>query len=471
MIIYSLNMSECRVTLMKIPQTPPNIESYLAQLDSREAMSKVGKIFSASLGPYDSKGRYLHWDKLRHLTPPEGYDPELFWLAIRQSRTQLSKALPFRDKAGKPFSFCMPDGVVRDLLWIEKNSTGAIVVDEQITDEKTKRTYLIGSLIEEAISSSQLEGASTTRRQAKEMLRTGREPQDHSEKMIRNNHRAMLFIRDYKEEKLTPSLIFELHRILTEDTLGPEDTDKAGTFREAADDICVFSEDDVLLHIPPKASELPQRLQALCDFANHSDGMDSPNYIPTVIRAIVVHFMIGYDHPFVDGNGRTARALFYWMMAKDHYWLMEYISISRVIKKAPRRYMQAYLNTETDANDVTYFVIHQLEVIREAIRDLHEYLKRRSQRLQEASSLLENSHLQQVLNHRQLALLQHALRHPGMEYTIKSHQGSHGTSYQTSRSDLLKLSDELHLLRKVNVGKKDLFIAPSDLAEKVKTGR
>jgi len=93
-------------------------------------MSKVGKIFSANLGPYDSKGRYLHWDKLRHLTPPEGYDPELFWLAVRQSRTQLSKALPFHDKAGKPFSFCMPDGVVRDLLWIEKNSTGAIVVDE-----------------------------------------------------------------------------------------------------------------------------------------------------------------------------------------------------------------------------------------------------------------------------------------------------------------------------------------------------
>src|SRR5690606_41713424 len=68
--------SACRVTLMKIPQTPPNIESYLAHLDSREAMSKVGKLFSASLGPYDSKGRYLPWDKLRHLTPPEGYDPE-----------------------------------------------------------------------------------------------------------------------------------------------------------------------------------------------------------------------------------------------------------------------------------------------------------------------------------------------------------------------------------------------------------
>lgn len=454
---------------MKLPQTPPKLESYLARLDSEEALDKLGKIFSAHLGPYDYKGRYLHWDKLRHLDPPEGYDPELFWLAMRQSRTQLQKLLPCRDKEGGHFSFGMPDGVVRDLLWIEKNSTGSIVVDEQITDDRTKQTYLIGSLIEEAISSSQLEGASTTRRQAKEMLRTGREPQDHSEKMIRNNHRAMNFIREYKDEKLTPSLIFDLHRILTEGTLDPEDAYKAGKFRSAEDDICVFSKDDVLLHVPPKSSELKSRLQQLCDFANQSHDLDSPDYIPTAIRAIVVHFMIGYDHPFVDGNGRTARALFYWMMAKDNYWLMEYISISRVIKKAPAQYMQAYLHTETDANDVTYFVIHQLGVIREAIRDLHEYLKTKAQRLKEASSLIDQSHLQKVLNHRQLALLQHALRRPGAEYTVKSHQGSHGITYQTSRTDLLRLSDELHLLRKVKVGKKDIFIAPSDLDEKVRS--
>lgn len=451
---------------MKLPQTPPSLESYLARLDSQQALDKLSKIFEASLGPYDNKGRYLHWDKLRHLTPPTGYDSELFWLALRQSRTQLQKQLPFSDKTGKHFSFGMPDGVVRDLLWIEKNSTGSIAVDEQITDEKTKQTYLIGSLIEEAISSSQLEGASTTRRQAKEMLKTGREPQDHSEKMIRNNHSAMNFIREYKDEKLTPSLIFDLHRILTEGTL--ESEEEAGKFRTAEDDICVFS-NDVILHVPPASRELEARLQLLCDFANQSHGLDSPDYIPTAIRAIVVHFMIGYDHPFVDGNGRTARALFYWMMAKDNYWMMEYISISRVIKKAPAKYMQAYLHTETDANDVTYFVIHQLGVIREAIKDLHEYLKLKAQKLKEASSLVDQSHLQKALNHRQLALLQHALRRPGAEYTIKSHQGSHGVTYQTARTDLLKLSDEWRLLLKVKVGKKDIFIAPSDLEKRVTT--
>lgn len=455
---------------MKIPQSPPSIDQYISGLNSKEMMEAVPKIFGAVFGPSDSKGRYLHWDKLRHLSPPSGYTPEEYWLAISNSRKAIGKKLPFNNKTKQPFNFCMPDGIVRDLLWIEKNSTGSIATDGKITDEKTKQTYLISSLVEEAITSSQLEGASTSRRQAKELLKTGRAPKDHSEKMILNNHRAMQFIRDNKDENLTPSMVFELHRILTEGTLEPEDADKAGALRSPNDDICVFANDQSAepLHIPPKANELEQRLTLLCDFANRQYTEDDNDYIPAVIRAIIIHFMIGYDHPFIDGNGRTARALFYWMMAKEKYWLMEYISISRVIKKAPSKYMQAYLHSETDNNDVTYFLVHQLSVIKEAIADLHTYLTFKAQKLREASELLQLSPMKRELNHRQLSLLQHALRNPGMEYTIKSHQGSHGTTYQTARTDLLALSDGFKLLRKIKVGRTDVFIAPADLEHKIR---
>ncbi len=51
-------------------------------------------------------------------------------------------------------------------------------------------------------------------------------------------------------------------------------------------------------------------------------------FIHPVIRAILLHFMLAYDHPFVDGTGRTARALFYWSMAHQGYWLMDFISIT-----------------------------------------------------------------------------------------------------------------------------------------------
>lgn len=449
---------------MKIPMSPPVMHESMRSWGKKNIHDKLMLIIQSHLGPYDPKGRYLHWDKLRHLTPPKGYDSELFWLAIKQTREKISKQLSFLDKDSKPFQFCIPDGVMRDILWISENATGAIEADAKITDHKTKQTYLINSLIEEAISSSQLEGAATTRRVAKDMLRTGREPEDHSEKMILNNYKAMMFIREYREEDLTPSIVFELHKILTEGTLDEEDVDKAGAFRDHEDDICVYSKDDILLHVPPESSELELRLQAICDFANKTDE-EEVSYIPPIIRGIIIHFMIGYDHPFVDGNGRTARALFYWMMAKEGYWLMEYISISRVIKKSLTKYMYAYLHTETDDNDVTYFIIHQLEVIKQAIEGLHSYLAEKTRQLREAEAILENSPLQGELNYRQLSILKNAMKNPGAEYTINSHKTSHGVTYQTARTDLLKLSDHFNVLKKYKVGKKDVFVSPANLRE------
>jgi Fic family protein len=284
--------------------------------------------------------------------------------------------------------------------------------------------------------------------------------------MIVNNYRAMRFIREYREDPLTPSLVFELHRILTEGTLEVDDQDKAGHFRSSMDDICVFSRDDQLLHVPPVAAELEARLKALCAFAN-AEGEAEGEYIPPVVRAIIVHFMIGYDHPFVDGNGRTARALFYWVMARNNYWLMEYVSISRVIKQAPSQYMKAYLYTETDDMDLTYFLDHQLNVIQQAVTDLHAWLAEKVQALRESEEVLIGSSLQGRLNPRQLALLEHALKNPGHEYAIKEHQQAHGVVYQTARTDLMTLVEPYGLLRKVRLGKKDVFIAPAELKEKI----
>ena len=450
---------------MKIPVIPPILPD-ITQFDwnDPDTPHKVSLIFDSSIGPTDKKGRYLHWDKLRHLNPPQGYTPELYWHAIHQARTRISKPLPFKDKHGNPFTFCLPDSVIKDMLWISENATGAIKADGKVDDNNTRQTYLINTLIEEAISSSQLEGASTTRRVAKEMIRSGRAPKSHSEKMIYNNYHAMTFIREMKHEDLTPSMVFELHRILTYDTLEERDKNKAGTFRDKSDDICVFSLEDELLHIPPNAKELPKRLQLLCDFVNSRDTeKDYGVYIPAILKAIIVHFMLGYDHPFVDGNGRTARALFYWIMSREKFWLMEYLSISRIIKKAPAQYMQAFLYTETDDNDMTYFITHQMDVIRKAINDLHQYLDEKVRQQRETEHILEKSRLKGLLNHRQTSLLYHALKNPGTEYTIKGHKNSHGVVYQTARNDLLDLSEQYGLLRKFKSKKTDVFIAPAEL--------
>jgi len=303
------------------------------------------------------------------------------------------------------------------------------------------------------------------------MLRTARAPKDISEQMIFNNYKAMLFIREHLEEDLTPSLIFELHKILTEKTFPHGEEHRAGRFRDAKDDIAVC--DDVtgdVLHYPPSVASLKGRLKAVCDFAN-VDTDETSEFVPPVIKAIVVHFMIGYDHPFYDGNGRTARALFYWMMARSGFWLMEFVSISGEIKKAQPSYIKAYLDTETDGSDLTYFIIHQLNVITKAIEALHKQLAAKTRALRETENRLKGSELAGKLNHRQLALLRHALENPGAEYTVKSHRTSHGVVTQTARTDLLELSQKYELLQVVKEKRTDVFVAPANLVERIKRHR
>lgn len=443
---------------MKIPVTPPDF----IKIVSGKHDLFIGA-FNASIT--DEKGRYLHWDKLRHLTPPKDFTSEEWWAIIRFKRQNLFTALPLFDKTGEPFKFCTPDAVNRDLHWLDMNAAGTISANQPVTNQGMKNTYLIKSIVEEAINSSQLEGASTTRQVAKEMIRQGRDPKNKSEQMILNNYHAMQFIRDFKEDELTPSFLFELHRILTDKTL--DDPEKAGVFRSENDKVYVTDRTSSnVLHSPPQASELSKRIESLCSFANDTSNS---TFIHPVIRAIILHFMLAFDHPFIDGNGRTARALFYWSMISQGYWLAEFISISRIIKLAPVQYGRAFLYTETDDNDVTYFIIHQLEVITKAIQDLHAYLEKKTKGIEEAQETLQNAkHLGGKLNFRQLAILRHALKHPRFIYNINEHRNSHGISYETARKDLLYMSDKLNLLSKLKQGRTFIFISPSDLEERIK---
>ena len=444
---------------MQIPLTPPDYRDFIKQGDPKRLM----EIFGVARSPVVS-GRYLHWDELRHRKPPPELTVEEWWFALRVARNSLYRTLPLlADKAGKPFVFGMPEPVLLELHHIDRDAAGEIASNADVATPEQRDRHIWRSLVEEAITSSQLEGASTTRHAAKSMLQEGRKPRDRSEQMIFNNYRAMETIRQFRADPITPERVLELHRILTEDTL--DDPADAGRLRRSDDVRIEDHRDGSLIHQPPLAAELSKRLEKVCLFAN--DHERSEPFVHPVIRAMLVHFMIGYDHPFVDGNGRTARALFYWAMARQGYWLMEFLSISHVLRKAPSQYVRAYLHTETDGNDTTYFIIHQLEVIRSAIAALHEYLDRNAKEQRATEKLLAASpKLRDKLNHRQIALLTHALGHPGYRYRIEGHQRTHAVVYETARSDLLALT-ELELLSQSKSGKAYVFSAPQDLRKRI----
>jgi Fic family protein len=369
---------------MKLPLSPPPLEKLIATL-SPEALAAV----LAQPQPGLPEGRYLHWDELRQRTPPAGVNHEQWWWGIRMARLAQSQLLPLEDKAGEPFLYAMPAPLVRALHSIDRDAfgqmrAGQILMDSPVATPEDRDRYLVSSLIEESITSSQLEGASTTRRVAEDMLRAGRRPRTLSERMIFNNYQAMRHIRAIRDESLTPPLILELHRMLAADTL--DDPRDAGRLRRSDDIHVVDPRECHLLHVPPAASSLPERLQALCDFANA--GEEDVPYVHPVLRAILLHFMLGYDHPFVGGNGRTARALFYWAMARQGYWLVEYLSISNILRHAPGQYARAYLHTESDGADTTYFLLHQLDVIHQALDALKAYLAEKSRQSRATERLL-----------------------------------------------------------------------------------
>ena len=352
----------------------------------------------------------------------------------------------------------MPDPALEMLHNIDQGASGQINVPDTIINPQSRNRYLQSSLIEEAITSSQLEGAATTRKVAKEMLRSGRRPTDHAERMILNNYHAMQLISKHKQRKMTPALIKEIHRIIGKDTLP---ADSSSSWLRTDDKTAVYEDrDGTLLHQPPKAREIPGRMEKLCQFAN---GGARHEFVHPVVRAILLHFWLAYDHPFIDGNGRTARALFYWAMLKQGYWLAEFLSISSILRKAPAAYVRSFLYTETDENDLTYFILAQLRVINKAIKQLHNYIGRKSRQVRAIEQTLRNA---AELNHRQIALLGHAMRNPGFRYSIRSHLHSHGITYATARNDLLTL-EQRNLLRRSRAGRMFLFVASPDLEERL----
>ena len=439
---------------MRVPEPPPVLSEVLGELTDPERLL----VFGPQVGKLGRDERYLHWDDLRRHPAPEGVTHRAWWLAIKLARLPALRPIGLKDKVGQPFKFAVPGSTIEGLHQIDTGAGGLVSVAAPITNPQTRDQYIVSSLMEEAITSSQLEGAVTTREVAKEMIRTGRKPRDTSEQMILNNYATMQRIRELRSAPLTPELVFQIHAMVTKETL--EDPKAAGCFRDPSLGLAVMDNEGQVFHEPPAAAELPERMKAMCAFANG----ESPDYfVHPAVRAIILHFWLAYDHPFVDGNGRTARALFYWAMLRNGYWLFEFISISSILRKAPSEYGRSFLHTETDDNDLTYFLIAQMKAIRRAIIQLHAYIARKTKELHDVESRIRSLSL---FNHRQMQLLLNALKHPGRQYTFESHKKSHGVVYQTARADILELEDK-NLLEKRKTGNRFVFIAPNDLADRM----
>ncbi len=375
---------------------------------------------------------YRSWEEIRYHFGPDGISSEEWWLGIKFNRLQARQTIPLNSTRGKAFSYIFNNLVMKQLRYIDSMAGGTLSSDSPTTlTVQNKNKYLISSLEEESIMSSILEGASVTRTDAKSMLRENRIPNSTDEQMIANNYKTMQHIISWKTEKLTPERLLSIHKMMSEGTLDlPE---REGCWRCEADHVRI--EEDFsgeIVHTPPSATEIPQLMQSLCDFANSDD---ETHYIHPVLKAIILHFWLAYVHPFVDGNGRTARALFYWVMLKHGYWLFEYITISNEIrkKKHGRSYYDAFRHTEMDDEDLNYFISDQLRTISDAIDSFYSYIQRKKQE-QDNALIHVQGHIS--LNVRQRMLLSSMLKDSTIIMTVEFYASSNRVVRETARTDL-----------------------------------
>ena len=419
---------------------------------AQESTCHILEIMKAAKQEALNMERYLSWQELQYRKAPEGLTTAQWWLGIKLHRAQARQSIPLYSAKGRAFSFAPTQCIQQYLHLIDRKGGNMVLTDaNEIFCDRERDKYLLTSLEEEAIMSSMMEGAVVTRSEAQQMIRDNRLPQNEHERMVINNYLTMKMILENKDKPLTPAFILSLHHSMVEGTL--KSPEKAGVLRSAEDKVYI---EDVrtgdIIHMPPVASEIPERLEALCRFANGED--ESEYYIHPVIRAIILHFQLAYDHPFVDGNGRTARALFYWCMLKAGYWLFEFISISREIFNHPRYYYEAFLNTEEDENDLNYFIINQLKTILNAINGLMEHVRQKKQAKDSFKQTLERGF--PILNHRQQQVLLHFIHHPDTYTSVTVYCHTYDVVRQTARTDLNKL-EKLGFLYSENISREFIY--------------
>lgn len=405
------------MAIEKAPQIP--------QEDLLRAMIlPLGGLVSEVVGRANDAFEY--WDTLKYKPCPEGCTPAQLWTYVKAARVKgMVKVWPHYG-----VTLSLTNRMQRMCHEIDMNWGGSWGVDGSPLGKEGRERYLVSSLMEEAIYSSQMEGAATTRRVAKEMLRKKMTPRDKSQQMIYNNYQTVRFIVENKDKPLSKELLLQVHRLMTERTM--QDAEDAGRFRANNDVVVENGITHETVHTPPSFEEIPGFVDELCRFFNEDDARQ---FVHPIIRGIVIHFMVAYVHPFSDGNGRTARALFYWYMLRQGYWLTEYLSISRVIAKSKKSYEKAFLYTEADGMDMGYFVAYNLRVLEQSFGQLQDYIRRKQAERSEASAFLRI----EGVNARQSQLIKMLVDAPQTVLTVADVQAKFMVSPTTAKADIVGL--------------------------------
>ncbi|KGP74853.1 hypothetical protein JT05_14095 [Desulfosporosinus sp. Tol-M] len=394
-------------------------------------------MFDELLNKYLNDERYLNKKEIMYRLP-SSVPINKFWPELSQARKNIQ--VPLLDKGEQNMWFCRQSRLTERLNQIDMVAKSNIF---NYIPDQMQSAVIFDALIDEAFNSSVIEGAFSTKKRSREMIKNKETPKDKSEQMIINNYEALEFVLENLEKPINEDIVLTIYRIVTKNTL--DAADQVKKYRDAA----VFVIDPNLpdpIYEGPDQQKVQVMMDSLFDFINSEDGLHP------ICKSAIIHFYLVYIHPFFDGNGRTARCIAYMYLLQKGYDAFKFFSLSSLVKEARSKYYKAIKDVEDNESDTTYFIIFYSKMILQSVSNILDNLKKETVKSIILQGIKKN---RIVLSNRQKQAINTFIK-KDKEITIAEYQKKYNVAYQTARTDLLQL-EEIEVLTKTKEGKKFVF--------------
>jgi Fic family protein len=351
----------------------------------------------------------------------------------------------FLTSIDKKFWYFPSDSINKKIHKVE--SLGNRLFDKIETHSSFKREFLTNAAVEEAITSAIYEGANSTRSKAKALIASGEKPKSKDEWMLINNYFAMKWIKENSTLSVSKSLVLKIHEIVSKNTLEGDDANFCGKLRDDA------------VYVGSHQGVTHSKLEDVLDEAiNLVTG--HPRFLHSLVKGIILHYFVAYIHPFFDGNGRTARTLFYFKAIKNDLKFVELLSVSANLKEHGKKYEKSFDLVKEHEFDMTFFIDFCLDSLMIALDKVE----------QKVNYLINISLLIEIdgINSNQVSLLQRMALNKYRATSIEGYAEDIGKSREISRRDLKSLLEKGYL-KEEKKGKKFIYYIQSKfLREKLK---
>lgn len=258
--------------------------------------------------------------------------------------------------------FTITNSIANDLTQIVmvKGFLDAAILSEAWIDEMQDR-----ALILEAHHTTHIEGTQLTLEQSKKVLQGERPANTNSDdvKELINYRDAFDLVADYLDEDgpVTGGVIREIHKRLVKNVRG--NSAAPGEYRKIQNYV-VNSNTGETVYVPPPAYEISILMQELVDYINNTTE------VHPVLMSGIAQFQLVHIHPFLDGNGRTARLLSTLCLYIKGYDFKRLFTISEYYDRNRADYYKAIQNVRDHEMDMTIWLEYFTHALAEQLQEI-----------------------------------------------------------------------------------------------------